>query len=146
MGTFSLQPFSHNLTFNFPWSLGYIRKLAFGCPWGNYFTPSFVCTTYGAQEFKLAQTPPLRVGNNSCLGWVEPRRYISCTQKKFTLSQCRIRTRDLSICHQGRYHWTNVPQYVVIRLPDTFTKTSVNLRNVSVWETCHFCYRRTHAD
>ena len=31
-----IQPFSHPLTFNFPWSLGYIRKLAFGSRWGNY--------------------------------------------------------------------------------------------------------------
>ena len=29
----AIWPFSHPLTFNFPWSLGYIRKLAFICPW-----------------------------------------------------------------------------------------------------------------
>ena len=38
----AIQPFNHPLTFNFSWSLGYIRKLAFGSPWGNYFTPGFV--------------------------------------------------------------------------------------------------------
>ena len=29
----AIQPFSHPLTLNFPWSLGYIKKLAFGSPY-----------------------------------------------------------------------------------------------------------------
>ena len=40
--------FSHPLTFNFLWSLGYIRKLVFVSPWGNYFTPDFVCSQHTA--------------------------------------------------------------------------------------------------
>ena len=33
----TIQPFSHPLTFNFPWSFGYIRKLVFGSPFGKLF-------------------------------------------------------------------------------------------------------------
>ena len=46
----AIQPFSHPLTFNFPWSLGFIRKLAFGSPWGNYFTTGFVCIQHTAPK------------------------------------------------------------------------------------------------
>ena len=50
---FGRTAFSYStLTFNFPWSFDYIRKLAFGSPWGNYFTPGFVQPTYGAQEYQ----------------------------------------------------------------------------------------------
>ena len=64
----ALQPFNHP---NFPWSFGYIRKLAFESPWGNYFTPGLVCRQYTAHmNIKLAQTPPSQ-GTNSHLGRVE---------------------------------------------------------------------------
>ena len=35
---------------NFPWSLVYIRKIAFGSPYRNYFTLGFV-GEYGTQEW-----------------------------------------------------------------------------------------------
>ena len=63
----AIQPFNHPLTFNFPWSLGYIRKLAFGSPWGNYFTPGFVCSQHTVpRNIKLAQKQPSQ-GTNSHL-------------------------------------------------------------------------------
>ena len=49
----------HPLTNNFPWSMGYIRKLAFESPWGYYLTPGFVCIQHTEpRNIKLAQTPP----------------------------------------------------------------------------------------
>ena len=64
--------------FNFPWSLGYIRKLAFGSPWGNYFTPGFVCSQHTApRNIKLAQTQPSQ-STSSHLGRVETLKFISC--------------------------------------------------------------------
>ena len=68
-----IQPFNHPLTFNFPKSLGYIRKLAFRSLWGNYFTLGFVCIHKTAPSNILH-----RQGTNSHLGRVEPRRFISC--------------------------------------------------------------------
>ena len=62
---------------NFPWTLVYIKKLAFGFPWENYFTPGFVCSQHTAQ---LAKTPPSQ-GTYSHLGRMEPWRYISCAQR-----------------------------------------------------------------
>ena len=44
----AIQPFSHLLTCNLPWSLGYIRKLEFVSPWENYFTPGFMCSQHMA--------------------------------------------------------------------------------------------------
>ena len=77
----TIQPFIYPLKFNFPWSLGYIRKLAFRSPWGNYF---------GAMEY-LAQVSEI---------------HFLCPEK-FALGQCRIRTTDISICSRTRFHWTN---------------------------------------
>ena len=76
----AFQPFSHLLTvtFNFPWSLAYIRKLAFGPPCGNYF----VCSQHTApKNTTLAQTQ-LSQGTDSHLGRVELRRFISCALTK----------------------------------------------------------------
>ena len=43
----AIQSFSQpSTTFNFPWPLGYIRKLAFRSPGGSYFTPGFVCSQH----------------------------------------------------------------------------------------------------
>ena len=75
----AIQPFSHPLTFNLPWSLGYIRKLAFWSPWGNYFNPGFLCRQQKAsRNIKLAQIQPSQ-GNNSHLDRVESQRFISCS-------------------------------------------------------------------
>ena len=72
----AIHPFSHPLTFNFLWSLSYIRKLAFWSPWVNYF--SFVCSQHTApRNIKLAHTLPSQ-GTNSHLGRAEPLRLISC--------------------------------------------------------------------
>ena len=52
----------------FPLSLCYIRKLAFVSPWGNFFTPGFVCSQHTtARNIKLAQTTSSQ-GTNSHLG------------------------------------------------------------------------------
>ena len=98
------------LTFNFPWLLGYIRKLAFGTPWGNYFTPGFVCSQYKApRNIKLSQTKTSH-GTNSHLGPVEPRVFLFLYPGKFTLGQCWTRTADLSICSRRSYQWTDAPR------------------------------------
>ena len=60
--------FGDPLTFNFHWSLGYIRKLAFGSPAGNSFTLGFVCSQHTEpRNIKFAQTP-LSKGTNSHIG------------------------------------------------------------------------------
>ena len=41
---FSYSAVQQTFDINFPWLLGYIKKLAFGSSWGNYFTTGFVCT------------------------------------------------------------------------------------------------------
>ena len=75
-GKATFQPFSHPSTFNFHWSLCYSRKLEFGSHWGNYFTPSFVCSQQTAPRYiKLAQTLPSQ-GTNSHIGRVEPRIFL----------------------------------------------------------------------
>ena len=73
---------------------------------GNYFTSGFVCSQHTApKNIKLAQTALL---------WYQftlwssgaSEIYFLCPEK-FALGQCRIRTRDLSICSRTLYHWTN---------------------------------------
>lgn len=62
---------SYPLRFDFPLSLGYIRKLAFRFPWENYFTTGFVCSQQTAPgNVKLAQTQDSQ-GTNSHLGEVK---------------------------------------------------------------------------
>ena len=57
--TFSYSAVQPSIDINLTWWLGYIRKLAFGSPWGNYFTPGFVYSQHTApKNNKLAQTPP----------------------------------------------------------------------------------------
>ena len=55
----AIQPFSHTLIFNLPWSLGYmyITKLAFWSPWENYFTPVFLCSQHTVPRIILTCTP-----------------------------------------------------------------------------------------
>ena len=105
----AVQPFSHHLTFNFPWSLfwGYIRKLAVGSPLGNNLRslPGFV---YSHHNIKLAQTQPSQ-GINTHLGGLESQTNFFCPEN-FTLGQCRIRTQDFSIFSRTRYQWTNAPR------------------------------------
>ena len=103
----AIQPFNHPLTFNFPWSLGYIRKSTFRVSPGETISLPFFFVA--PRNFKLAQTPPSQ-GTNSHLDRVELR-----SPEKFTLGQCRIRTRDLSIFNRTRYQWTNAPGYTIVR-------------------------------
>ena len=64
------------LDINFPWSLGYIRKLAFRSL-GKSFHLQFVWSQQMVpKNIKLAQTL-FSQGTNSHLGWVEPLRFIS---------------------------------------------------------------------
>ena len=82
----------------------------FGSPWGNYFTPSLVCSQHTVpRNIKLAQT----LSGYQFTPWSSgtSKIYFLCPEK-FTLGQCRNRTTDLSICSQTRYHWTNTPHYI----------------------------------
>ena len=82
-GRFQLFSCSVTLYINFPWSLGYIRKLMFGSPsLGNYFTPSLCAANilHAPRNIKLAQTLPSQ-GPNSYIGRVKPWRFISCAQR-----------------------------------------------------------------
>ena len=110
----AIQLFSHQLTLNFPWSLSYIRKLAFGSPWGNYFTPGFVYSLHTAPwNIKFAQTPPSQ-GTNSHI--VERSLGDVLCPEKFMLGQCRIQATDLSICSRTCHHWTNVSHFMLMSL------------------------------
>ena len=81
---------------SFPRSLGYIRKLVFRVYHWKQFHSYFLLwqSTYGTQEFKLAQTLPSQ-GTSSRLAGVEPHSFL--VPRKFTLGQCRIQTRNLLI-------------------------------------------------
>ena len=95
---------------NFPWSLGYIRKLVFGSPWGNYFTPClFAANVWRPGISNLHRHSPFRV-LYQITHWSSGASEIHflCPEKSM-LSQCRIQTRDLSIFSQTHYHWTNTP-------------------------------------
>ena len=84
---------SHPLTFNFPWSLGYTRKLAFESPLEeNIQSRFYVQPTYCAQEYQTC-TYTVILGYQFTLA---SEIHFSCPEK-FTLGQCRIRTTDLSI-------------------------------------------------
>ena len=85
---------------------------------------------------KLTQTQP-SLCTNSHLGRVEPRRFIIfiICPGKFTLGQCMIRTRGLSICSQTRYHWANVP----------WLNLSVSQWNVIKWKALtYFLFWTVH--
>ena len=87
----AFQPYSHPLTFNFSWSLGYIKKLVFGSPFGNYFTPGFVRSQHTApRNIKHAQTLPFH--GTKLTYWSNGSSEIHFLfEGKFTLGQCRIR-------------------------------------------------------
>ena len=70
--SFGRAAFSHSSHFdiNIPWSLGYIRKLAFRSLRGNYSTPGFVsCHHTAIRNFKLAQTRSLSLSGNKFTHW-----------------------------------------------------------------------------
>ena len=72
----AIQPFSYPFDINFPRSLDYIRKLAFGSPWGNYivFHSRFMCSQHTSpRNIKPTQTYQ---ATNSYLGRAEPRGFI----------------------------------------------------------------------
>ena len=56
----SIKPFNHPLTLNFPWSLGYMKKLAFGSSVGNYLLP-VLCT---AKEYQTCTDTPSQCTNS----------------------------------------------------------------------------------
>ena len=85
-------------TFNFPWSLAYIRNLAFGSPWGNYSLPVLCAANIRRPGIPSVHIHcPLRLPIHT-FGRVEP--------EKFTLGQSGVRTTDLSICRRTHYQWT----------------------------------------
>ena len=99
---------------NFPWSLGYMGKLACWSAWGNYFIPGFVCSQHTApRNIQLAQTLPGYQFKPWSSGASEI--HILCPEK-FTLDQCRIRITDPSIIRRTWYHWTNAPHYMSLNL------------------------------
>ena len=86
-----IQPFSHPLTFNFPWSLGYIRKLAFGSPWGSYFTPGFVCSQHMApRNINLHRHHLLRVPIHTLVEWSLGDSFL---MPREIYCQCRFKPR-----------------------------------------------------
>ena len=91
---------------HFPWSLGYIRKLVFGSPWGNYFTPGFVCNQHKAPRNIILSDTALSGYPFTPSGASDIHFFCS---EKFMSNHCRIRTTDLSIYSRTRYHWTNAP-------------------------------------
>ena len=109
--TFSYSAVQPLFNINFPWSLDYIRKLAFGSSWGNYFTPGFVCSQHTApRNTQLVQAQPSQGTNSHLLSNGASEIHFFCPVK-FTLGHGRIRTTDLSICSWTRYHWTSAPRY-----------------------------------
>ena len=94
----AIQPFRHPLTFKFPWPLGYIRRLAFGSPWGSYFTPGFVCSQHTApRNIKLAQCH-IALSRYQFTPWSSGASEIHflCFEI-FTLGRCRNRTTNLNL-------------------------------------------------
>ena len=107
--SFSYLAIQPPIDINFPWSLGFIRKLAFGSCWGNYFTPGFVCSQHkGVQKYQTYTDIALS-GYQFTFWSSGASEILLLYPEKFTLGQCRIRTRDLSIMSQTYYHWTNMP-------------------------------------
>ena len=101
----TIRPLSHPLTLTSSRHWAILGNLCSGLPGTTQFILGFVCSQHTApRNIKPAQTQTSssRV-TNSHLGRVERRRFISCT-KKYTLGQCMIRTRDLSICSRTQYH------------------------------------------
>ena len=95
----AIQSFSHPLTFNFPWSLGYTRKLEFESPWGNYFTQP----TYDAQKYQTC--------TDTTLSWYQFTPWSSRASeihflcpKNFTSGQCRIRTTSRSAVERALFN------------------------------------------
>ena len=81
--------------FDFPWSLDYIRNQAFGTTSGSSLC---VQPTYAPRNFELTQILPSH-GTKSHHGRVEI--HFLC-QEKFSLGQCRIRTKNLWISRRTR--------------------------------------------
>ena len=79
---------------NFPWSLGYLRKLAFGSSRGNYFTHDFVWKQHTApRNITVDQTLLPSQGTNSQLGQVELRGFISSAQRNSRQASVGFKSR-----------------------------------------------------
>ena len=79
-GHFQLFSCSATLDINF-WSFGYIRKLAFGALWQNFFTLGFVWSQHTApRNIKLTQTPCSQGTNSHLVEW-SLGDFISCAQR-----------------------------------------------------------------
>ena len=89
---FSYSAVQTSFDINFPWSLGFIKKLAFGSPWGNYFTP-------GLSSANRRRPGILNLHRHRHSGYHFPPLSL--------LGQCRIRTTDLLIFSRTRCNWTN---------------------------------------
>ena len=103
---FSYSAVQPSFDVNFPLSSIYIRKLAFGSPWGNYFTPGFVCNIRRPVASNVHSHRPHRVPIHFLVEWSLGNVYFFCPEK-FTLGQCR--TTDISICSRTLYNRTNAP-------------------------------------
>ena len=97
---------------NLSWSLGYIRKLKFKYHWGKLFHSRYcVQPTHGAQEYHSCKYTAH--SGYQFTPWLSGASEIHfCAQEIFMLGQCRIWTRDLSICIRTGYHRTNAPRNV----------------------------------
>ena len=93
---------------NFPWSMGYIKKVVFRFPGETISLPVCVKPAYGTHEYQTL--------TDTALSWylftpwlsVASEIHFLCSEN-FMLGQGRIQTTDLSMCRWIQYHWNNVP-------------------------------------
>ena len=93
---------------NFPQSLGYIRIIAFQSPGETISLPVLCAANIWLPGIQQCQDTAIMGYQFTPWSSGAPEIHFLC-QKKFILGQCRIHTRDLSICSRMHYHQTNTP-------------------------------------
>ena len=82
---------------NFPWSLGYIRKLVFRVPGETISLLVFVQPIHSVPEYQTCTDTAFSGYKFTPWSSGASEIHFLCP-KKFMLGQCRIQTRDLLIC------------------------------------------------
>ena len=117
--TFSYSAIHPSFDINFPWSLGYIRKLALRTPWGNYFSP--VLCAANIRHLGMSNLQDTVLSGCQFTAWLSGASEIHfLCPEKFTLGQCRLGTWDLSFSSQMSYHWTNMPHLLSLCIVSQF--------------------------
>ena len=93
-----IEPLSHPLIFNSPWSFGYIRKLTSPL---EAISLTVLCAANITRPgiSKLHSHCPLRVPIYALFEWSLGDLFLVC-REIHDVSQCRIRTMELSICRR----------------------------------------------